>query len=194
MSRPRILLDVDGPLADFHRPCLDIINELTGREYTLDMLTEWNLFEALGVSETVKSKTYARMKESGWCSTIPVCPGAVEGVELLRSVADVYACTSPMNGPTWTHERDGWLSRHFGFTSKQIIHTSAKYVCAGDMLIDDKIENLDKWKSWHPGGLAVRWIMPQYSKHVYKNGPSTSSWEDIADMIKNHSVSRRWGG
>lgn len=185
LFRPRALLDTDGVLGNFHEPCLDLINEIGGTKFTLDDLKEWDLFNALGVDKDVKAEVYRRMKEPGWCTNLPVYPGAVEGVAKLRAVADVYIVTSPMNGPTWTSERDEWLYRHFGFKTKQIIHTSAKYVCAGDALIDDKIENLVKWKSGHPKGLAIRWLVPQYKSQVYSDGPTTADWDEICAMMFN---------
>lgn len=181
--RARVLLDCDGPLADFHTPCLAIINRLAGTNFTLDDLREWDLFKALGVSGKIKSQTYDEMKLPGWCRDLKPYPGAIEGVKLLREISDVYVCTSPMDGPTWTSERDEWLEHYFGFTTKQIIHCSAKYVCAGDFLVDDKISNLQKWQLHHPHGIAVQWVMPQYVNHVY-DGRRTSSWTELADIVQ----------
>lgn len=193
--RPRVLLDVDGVLADFHTPCLDLINRYGGTKHSMNDLSEWDLFNALGIDPEVKHLVYEYMKQPGWCRQIGVYPEAKEGVARLREVADVYVVTSPMNGPTWTHERDRWLMYHFGFTTKQIVHTSAKYLCAGDALIDDKIDNLLKWKRCHPGGLGIRWIVKQYRHHEYE-GPSTDNWDKVIELVQTgapfRAINRYW--
>lgn len=188
--KPRVLLDCDGVLADFHTPCLKIINELSGKDHKLEDLTEWNLFDALGVTDIVRKQTYDRMNKPGWCRDIQLYPGCVEGVKNLRQVANVYVCTSPMNGPTWTHERDQWLREHFDFTTKHIIHTSAKYVCAGDFLVDDRIDNLRKWEKCHPYGIPIRWVVPQYGGQVW-DGVSMSDWDQLVRYVEKFSVRQR---
>lgn len=189
--KKRVLLDADGVLINFHEPCLALINELAGTNHDLKGLAEWDIFKALNVPKDVVDKVYEIMKSPGWCRELPVYPEAKEGVELLRQVADVYISTSPMNGPTWMHERERALTHHFGFTSKQILHGSAKYLVAGDALVDDKVANLRKWSVGHPGGLAVRWIIPQYRHHEWE-GPATDSWARLAEMVERHRTDRQW--
>lgn len=153
----RVLLDCDGVLADFHTPCLAIINRLMGTNHTLADVTEWDIFDALRVVGDDRRVVYDEMHQPGFCRSLPVYPGAKEGVDELRKIADVFIVTSPMAGPQWTHERDQWLMSHFGFTTKQIIHASAKYVCAGDVLIDDRLSNLVTWANGHPNGVPIWW-------------------------------------
>lgn len=192
--RPRVLLDADGVLINFHRSCLDLINKIGGTSHDLDGLCEWDLFKSLNVPEDVVAEVYRVMKEPGWCRELPIYPEAVDGVNALREIADVYVVTSPMNGPTWTHERDRSLMSHFNFTTKQIIHASAKYVCAGDVLVDDRISNLLKWKAAHPGGMAVFWMIPQYAHLAaeYQIGPSVCDWSLLRNLVGAHERDRRW--
>lgn len=181
--KPRILLDCDGVLADFHSSCVTIIEQLTGKQYDLKEMVEWDIFDALGVSAEVRDETYRLMHQPGWCSRINPYPQAFFGYEQLCRLGDVYVCTSPMMmSATWTSERDEWLLRHFKVRSKKIIHTSAKYICSGDVLIDDRVVNLEKWKLHNPNGLAIQWIIPDYKTKPW-NGPYTSDWNDLADII-----------
>jgi hypothetical protein len=87
------------------------------------------------------------------------------------------------------------LKKHFSIDKHHVISTSAKYVCAGDVLIDDKLENLKKWVHCNPNGLAIRWLGPANRFENWNFGPSTDSWADAIVMIKNKGVNeleRRW--
>jgi 5'(3')-deoxyribonucleotidase len=181
--KPRLLLDVDGVLADFHTPCIAIINRLMSTNFKVEDFETWDIFDALKVPADVKAKVYDEMNKTGWCTDIGVYPGAKDGVDSLREVADVYICTAPMRGPTWASERDRWLMKHFGFSTRQIIHTSAKYVCAGDFLVDDKVDNLVKWGERHPHGHPIFWMRPQHSSHKW-DGLSTHDWDELCEMVR----------
>lgn len=188
--KPRVLLDVDGVLADFHTPCIEIINRLMGTSHKVEDFDNWDIFDALKVPKDVRSKVYDEMHQPGWCTNIKVYPDAIVGVNKLREVAHVYVVTSPMKGDTWTSERDRWLARHFGFTTKRIIHGSAKYICAGDFLVDDKIENLEKWKRAHPHGHPIRWVMPHLAGHEWY-GDQTNDWDVLARMVYEFPIGPR---
>ncbi len=179
---PRVLLDVDGVLADFHTPCLALINEYGGTNHKLEDFDDWNIFDALKTPPEVKSRVYKTMKRTGWCSNIGIYPGAKEGVELLLQHTNLYIVTSPMDGPTWTSERDSWLKRHFDIDSEHVIHTSAKYVCAGDMLIDDKISRTGRHTTsvdWPSDGLRVtrRSIRTAEDQRLIGGMTSTGWWK-----------------
>lgn len=183
----RALVDCDGVLADFLTPCLDIINRLMtecsceagkpgysptmrhhstcifeigrwDRPRTLDEMTNWNIFECLGVPPEVKSETYRRMKKPGWCEyRINPLPGAQEGIQLLRDAKiEIFVVTSPMSGDTWHSERERWLKRHFDVNHDHVIHAQKKHVITGQCLIDDKPSHVEDWVS-HNGPLGVLW-------------------------------------
>ena len=48
MTRPRVLLDVDGVLADFLTPALAFVEKLTGKPYQEADMTTWDIFEVVG--------------------------------------------------------------------------------------------------------------------------------------------------
>lgn len=188
--KPRVLLDVDGVLADFHTPCIEIINRLMGTHHRVNDFDSWDIFDALKIPTDVRKLVYDEMHQPGWCFKIQVYPFSQYGVVKLRKIADVYVVTSPMRGNTWTSERDRWLMRHFNFTTKQILHGSAKHVCSGDFLIDDKIENLEKWAKAHPNGYPIRWVMSHLSSHKW-DGLATNSWDQLCEMISKTEIGPR---
>ena len=159
MPRPRVLLDVDGVLADFLTPSLTILTRLSGREWVPSDFPTWDLFDT--VPRKFEQPFYDAVNTPGWCRDIPVHEDSVEGVARLREHADIYIVTSPMNHvPTWTHEREQWLKAHFGIEPKKVVHTSAKYICRGDVLVDDRPSNIEAWEAEHPDGVGLLWDQP----------------------------------
>lgn len=192
MSLLRGLLDVDGVLGDFHTPCIHIINELMGTSHKVEDFDDWDIFDALKVPTDVRKKVYDRMHEVGWCTNLGIYDGAVDGVRALREICDVYFVTSPMDSLTWEGERRRWVSKHFNVPRSTVLNASAKYVCAGDFLVDDKIDNLIKWQKGHPGGVPIRWIMPHLASHEW-SGASARTWPELIEIVKNiQPGERRW--
>lgn len=185
MTKLRVLLDCDGVLADFHTPCLEIINQIGGTEHTLDQLDQWDIFDALKISSDVQKWVYQAMGDRGWAQKLKPYPGAVRAVEQIQTFADLYIVTSPMRGETWTFDRDEWLYSHFRIQRKQVIHCSAKELIAGDYLIDDRVENLVKWRACHPGGVALRWSPPQLRELAY-DGQSFHEWSALVELLSDN--------
>lgn len=181
MKRPRVLLDVDGVLADFLEASLTVIKNLSGKTYTIDDFKTWDLFET--VPRAFEQPFYDAVNRPGWCRALQVYPGAIEGVRALRQVSDLYVVTSPLNHvPTWTHEREAWLHEHFGIPHKQVVHTSAKYLCLGDLLIDDRPANIEKWEAEHPNGRGLLWDQPY--NHGSNAGIRVKDWNDVQKFVE----------
>lgn len=161
---PRVLLDVDGVLADFLTPAIQILNTHSGHLYTPDHLQDWDVFSLY--PRACEKPFYAACSEPGFCRGLSVIEGSAWFVEELFRLSDVFVVTSPMNlSPTWAWEREQWLMEHFGIPSHKVIHTSAKHVCLGDVLIDDRPANVDRWQRAHPTGVGLLWDAP-YNRQV----------------------------
>jgi 5'(3')-deoxyribonucleotidase len=184
-----LLLDVDGILGNFVDPALDEVAALTGLRHQHDDVTKWDIMECLGIPDDVADAAYARMKREGFCASIPVYPGAQDGVELLRSVCNIYIVTSPLGGPYWSHEREAWLWEHFRIPGKTVISTAAKYKCVGDVFVDDKNSNLQKWQAAHPQGCAVRWNVRSNSDEPWA-GLGTNNWHELRGIVVGLSHAR----
>jgi len=180
--KPCVLLDVDGILADFITPALAEVTKLTGKSYNHDDVRQWDIMGSLAIPDDVAERAYANMRREGFCATMAVYPGAVSGVEHLKGVCDLYVVTSPLGGPHWAHEREEWLWQHFQIPGKRVISTSAKYKCAGDVLVDDKTANLAKWRGAHPRGCAVRWNALANSNDSWE-GTATDDWNELRGIV-----------
>ena len=187
---PRVLLDVDGVLADFISGALAIINRIYATAFTPAHVTEWDFMRALGLdlagAACVKRAIGA---ESRLALKLAVYPGAIDGVRRLPEIADVYIVTSPWNSnPTWTHDRETWLQRHFSIPSSHVIHTSAKHLIAGDVLVDDKTSTCAEWQTAHPNGLAVRWDNLHNASDPW-TGQRVASWDALLNIVASRRAS-----
>jgi 5'(3')-deoxyribonucleotidase len=171
------------------------VYEVTGRQHRAEDVTAFDFAASLGLTrdEAIIVKRHISHRD-GWWSSLPVLPGTQEGVARLREIADVYIVTSPWNScRTWMHEREDWLKRHLDIPASQLIVTSAKHVCAGDVLVDDKTETCAKWEDeqvamWQmPDGttastFAVQWITPHNRLDEW-SGRSTNNWNELIAMV-----------
>lgn len=147
MTRPLILLDCDGVLADFVTPALRVVAELGGPTVAHDDLTQYDIGQLLPAE--LRAEFWRRVAVPGFCAGLKPYPGALECVFGLREIGDVVCVTSPMDAPHWAHERIYWLKEFFGFDRKTTISTSGKHWIAGDFLADDSIGHVDDWANHH---------------------------------------------
>jgi 5'(3')-deoxyribonucleotidase len=152
----RVLLDVDGVLADFLTPFCETAFRVTGRRYAPTDFYSYGVFDHITEpGEDVVEIT--RRCYAEWAGVLhdilqPV-PGAVEGVEALRAGGcEIYIVTQAV---AWHRERALWLKHHFGVDPHSIVYTAAKHVVSGHAFVDDHPEHVMRWKDANSGGHAL---------------------------------------
>lgn len=180
----RVLLDCDGVLANFVGGWLALINAARGTSFTPDDVTDWDICASIGIPDGERGAAKRLLAECpGFAGQLEVLPGAQDGVRRLQQIAEVFIVTSPWGShPTWTHDRDAWLRKHFDIRTSHIIHTGAKQVCVGNFLVDDKTDMCETWRMAHPNGLAVQWQTPHNRRDGWA-GASTNSWDDLVRIV-----------
>ncbi len=184
----RILLDCDGVLADFVGGLLELINRECGTSYRRDDITEFDIGKSLGWSDAMRAKVDDLVRgEPGMILGLAQEPGARVGFGILEQLAgDIYVVTSPWPGhQTWAYERTQWLWRHFAIPSNHVVHTAAKHLVMGDVLVDDKTSTLESWRREFPSGLAVQWQTPHNMRDAWY-GASTRDWDELVEMCRKH--------
>ena len=188
-QKPRVLLDVDGVLADFASGFLAIINEMTGRRYVLDEIDQFDVGRALKLEADEYSDAKRELaKTPRFAAKLRPYPGAVDGVAALREISDVRIVTSPWNShPTWTFDREEWLRKHFKIEHAHVTHTSEKFAVRGDVFVDDKVDHVTKWASANARhGLAVHWkTLHNRNEQTLKR--ATSSWAQLLDWVRERT-------
>lgn len=178
------LVDCDEVLVDCVNPFLDELKVLCGERYLKEDMKSWDILGSFGHGHHWPALK-KRVAREGFCSSFSLLPGAKEGLGMLQELpGTVVIVTSPMKTRHWTYERTEFISDHFGIPPERVIHTSGKEYVAGKCLIDDKVDNLLKWKRRNPRSVAFLWEAP-YNIHVqHEHLSPVSSWEAVVETIK----------
>lgn len=186
-DKPRVLLDVDGVLADFVGSYLDLLASELGILASREQVIAFDIGASLGLTREQSSQMKRALgNKAQFARWLEVYPGAVEGVARLQDVADVYIVTSPWNSnPTWTFDREQWLREHFNIHHSRVVHTSAKHLCRGDFLVDDKTDTLRSWVRENPYGIAVQWKTPHNRQDGWLSR-ATDSWGELVAFVSAH--------
>ena len=160
MSRPLVLLDVDGVLADFIGGVLEWFWTCTGVVIPREAITSWDITSTLekywpGQRDQCKTFYHDEVQQPGFCFNLSVLHGAVAGVSQLREVADVHIVTSPWDSSRhWTYERNKWLQKHFKLPPSAVTHTHRKTLLGGEgvILVDDKPSTIQEYNTQYGSG------------------------------------------
>ncbi len=178
-----ILCDSDEVLSDCCNPILDVVFELTGIRYKKEDLTKWDILESIQRPD-LSHAVQAACSRPGFVEGFELLPEAQEGIRRLSELGTVVIVTSPMSVPNWTYERTRWLERHFDIPRTRVIHTTGKEFVAGCCLIDDKPDNLFKWKRRNPRGAPILWEAP-YNRSVDSDELiKASDWDTVVEAIR----------
>lgn len=135
----RILLDMDGVVVDLMTPWLEERHRLYGGEkYRIEQITAYDWTNELGID---KEQAYAIICRPNFYSGLKPFPGAIEGVKALCGFSEVVICTSPVNSLTCAGEKTEWVKWHLPWV-RSIVITETKDLIKGDVMIDDRPENL----------------------------------------------------
>lgn len=136
----RILVDMDGVIADLESHLLDQWNERFPEETPPDIEERQSFYIGMHDPAGVGIKVQSIMHGEGFFETIPPIKGGIEAVNEMRQEHDVYIVTSA--GISYRYaasEKYRWVLHHFDEDMmRKLIITPAKYVVGGDILIDDK--------------------------------------------------------
>jgi 5'(3')-deoxyribonucleotidase len=163
----RVLLDVDGVIADSSGAFLQGLYYTSGIAATPGDLTDWDFQVALGITPEQERLAWDYVAQD--LAAIPDLPRAVEAVNRIAAVHQVVFVTAPqLDIPGWVPAREAWLGKRFG--AMPVIHTHHKQLIPGDWFIDDRLTNVRHWAAANLGGHAILWAAP------YNRAPSSAPW------------------
>lgn len=158
--KPTILLDMDGPIADFDRHYWHIathmaadhnidhpfdiatLSEQTHR-YLNEHLTEQAHQPGPHGGPSISSRTWTSMRSQHWYQSLPITEGAFNGVaELLAHPRiDLVFCSKPFFTNPWCRDQKArWLQKHWGDqAAHRLILAEEKWRVHGTILVDDAI-------------------------------------------------------
>ena len=168
----RILVDMDGVLADVYNRFLKIHEEETGQLLTLDEIVGLKEGEAFpGLHKWVTTPGFFR--------TIPVMPDSQRVMKLLNEKYDVIVVSMATEFPESLTDKQLWLHDNFPFISwRQSVFCGNKSLIKADIMIDDHFKNLDNFD-----GETIMFIQPHNINSTNHNHKTVSSWKDIEHLL-----------
>ncbi|GAB5399414.1 MAG: 5'-3'-deoxyribonucleotidase [Aureisphaera sp.] len=136
----RLLIDMDGVLADIYQQAINFEYQESGRLIKLE--------DVQGKDEIVAFPNAKRhVREKGFFRTAPLIKDAKDVVKALHNSYEVFIVSAAMEFPNSLEEKYYWLQEHFPFISwRNIILCGSKVPVTGHILIDDHYKNLDPFK------------------------------------------------
>lgn len=169
----KILIDVDGVVADTRESLVERMG------WARDPAPgEWDLIGTLKGEE--KERAVEIMNDRNFWANLPVKDGAKKAVRLLKAYGhDVVWLTSPWRSCLgWDDARRFFIGENFG--DDPIIIDNEKSHYDGDVFIDDKVDNVEKWKKAHPGKKAL--IFDAENNRDYTGAPRFD-WSKIEKLL-----------
>lgn len=143
MRTLRLLLDMDGPLADFDLAFWELCRG-HGVEMNITSMDDPNRKRFM-TDNILRKDDRNRMREfvdhgpNRWFRDLPVVSGCQEGVERLEEAGvDIWICTKPLES-NWRCRDDKakWIRRYFPHLEDKLLIMPNKALAIGDVLLDD---------------------------------------------------------
>lgn len=143
--RLRVLVDMDGVLADFEGGFLKKYRAQYPKEPYIDLEDRrgfWVSEQYEKLKPGLSEKAISIWEAKNFFLDLDPIDGAVEALKEMSSLpnTDVFICTSPIKRYKFCpYEKYAWVEKHFGHEYlEQIILTRDKTVVSADLLIDDR--------------------------------------------------------
>lgn len=187
MSKPILLLDVDGVLCDFATPALDFLRSIGDTRTTTGILSKWDLFD--GNEEVEERFRRDVASHDGFCRGMKPLPGAVDFVMAAKREYDVVFLTAPYDVLDWHRQREKWVQDTFDLSRDNVVFARRKELVPGCAFVDDKASNVMAWSRSHPDRLAILWDQPwNRNDDVWSDTLRVGSWERLSQLLASRGL------
>ncbi len=175
----RVLVDMDGVIADFERGFLDSYRNAHPNRPFIPLADRTSFYIRDQYTKELRELVEGVYNTPGFYRNLPLIEGSVDALrEMVLGEHKVYICTAPLfSNPTCLQDKFDWMLKNFGkdLTKKMII-AEDKTVIHADILIDDRPEVMGvQVPSWE----HVLYTQP-YNSHVsFKRRLTWKDWKDI---------------
>ena len=168
----RILVDMDGVLADVYHRFLDLHEAEFGKRLTLQDIK--GLKEAEAFPNQLKW-----INSPGFFRSIPVMPGSQQGLKKLNDRYEVVVVSMATEFPVSLTDKQLWLNEYYPFISwKQSVFCGCKAIIRADIMIDDHLKNLDNFK-----GETIIFTQPHNINSTNSRHKRVNSWPEIENLL-----------
>jgi 5'(3')-deoxyribonucleotidase len=168
----RILVDMDGVLADVYSRFFDLHEEETDIRLSVD--------DVIGLKEADAFPGQLRWVNSiGFFRSVPVMEGSIEVLEKLNKKYEVVVISMATEFPVCPTDKRLWLQDHFPFIRwTQMVFCGNKDLIIADIMIDDHLKNLDNFR-----GETIMFSQPHNINETATRHRRVGSWDEIAKIL-----------
>ena len=170
-----IYLDMDEVLADTYGAHIDIYNREFGESLTVEACMGREVWQCVPEERQQSVRNHAR--NEGFFIELEPIANSIRVVKELNKKYEVYIASAAMQFPNSLREKSDWLDQHFPFIPWQHrILLGHKHVLQGDILIDDRSYNLQRFQ-----GRPILYTSPH---NIHENHfERVQDWEEIARLF-----------
>ena len=170
-----IYLDMDEVLADTYGAHIDIYNREFGESLTVEECMGREVWQCVPEDRQQSVRNHAR--NEGFFIELEPIANSIRVVKELNKKYEVYIASAAMQFPNSLREKSDWLDQHFPFIPWQHrILLGHKHVLQGDILIDDRSYNLQRFQ-----GRPILYTSPH---NIHENHfERVQDWEEIARLF-----------
>lgn len=187
MNKLTVLIDMDDVLENLCEVWVDILNNRFGMHVRHEDVRDWDISKAFPT--LTHDEVYIPLSEFMTWSQLTPLPGAREYVKKLQDDGhDVVVVTA--SHPSNTRYKYIWLQRYFPqFKYRDVIFTSRKQMICGDVLIDDKPQNLE-----NAAYAGILMSQPHNLSYDIRSEwiRRANSWEDAYNLVRQLSEHGSW--
>ncbi len=174
----RILIDMDDTITNFLEEVINEYNKTYGTNHSIDEVTEWVI---------PSSFEYGLFSVLELTNILTMITPKLDSIEYINKWIDegydVFIVSDCCNRYQSYRDKLKWLKTYIPkFDLSHFIPCKEKYVISGDVLIDDNLDNLEKWSLHNPYGMDLL-MTAQHNKGI-KDERRIYSFEEADDLIK----------
>lgn len=170
-----LFVDMDDVIADTYGKHIALYNEEHKKDLSISNITNGEVWQ--NVPEMHQDSIHEHVMRPGFFRHLSPIKDSQLVMEALCAKHDVYIASAATQFPNSLKEKSDWLDEFFPFiTWQHRIMCGHKFILKGDLLIDDRTFNLEKFE-----GDTLLFSSPHNS---LENGfTRVSSWLEIAERL-----------
>lgn len=170
-----IFVDMDDVLADTYGKHIELYNKEHKQELSLAHIESGEVWH--NVPEIHQESILKHAYQKGFFRDLEPIKDAIQVMEALHNKHEIYIATAATQFPNSLKEKSDWLDQYMPFiTWQHRIMCGHKFILRGDLLIDDRTYNLEKFE-----GDTLLFNSPH---NVNDTGYTrVSSWLEIAERL-----------
>lgn len=170
-----LFVDMDEVIADTYLAHVEYYNKDFGEQLTLSDCFGKDVWQCVPVDRQDSVRKHAT--RDGFFRRLKPIQDSQQVLEKLVERYEVFIASAAMQYPNSLKEKSDWLDEHFPFIEWQNrILCGDKHILSGDILIDDRSYNLQKFS-----GRSILFTSPH---NVHSNGfERVNNWREVAAVL-----------